>query len=294
MESINCVWMTVSPVQARKWLDAARDAGIKNRPINRAWVKTLAYRMVSQWDRRPDNIVRVTPTGAVVGGQHRLVAQIEANIPVGYWIDANASEQWIAMDNGGKKTTVGNGLALMGETNANVKAAIVRSFFLLSQCGTGIPGNLLTVDGKESLPILDEHRESVELAIDMLNHGKHRPPAHVIGVASLTLPMDPDRMVSFWRKLTSGLEMREGDPENALRDALARPRGYGGFSSSTTGIRLSCLAACTAMDGMKASLLREGTHDKETGKLTINSQVTRAVNRIVSFHRNRLGHPFPR
>lgn len=115
--------VSITPELAKEWLDKSNYG---NRNIDKERVRVYAYAMKKgNWLLTPEAIA-FTHDGRLLNGQHRLLAVVEADIPVSFSVIIGASEDSFSVIDTGKNRTVGQILGMAGVKNS-VKANVISS-----------------------------------------------------------------------------------------------------------------------------------------------------------------------
>lgn len=130
------IWAAnVTPKMAAELLHKSSD--VKNRKIAPGHVAYLRYLMMSgQW-KFPAPALVVDKTGRIFNGQHRLTAQIQANMTIRYVFMLGDEVTMLAFDNN-KTRTLNDRLKMNGYTDPNVMAATARVAAWIQLTG-GVP-----------------------------------------------------------------------------------------------------------------------------------------------------------
>ncbi|MFC6706550.1 hypothetical protein [Flexivirga alba] len=117
---------TITPVKAAALLES----NTSNRPLSRATVRVFAEAMKrGEWKTTHQGIA-VDTNGLLVDGQHRLAAIIEADLPVKLTVFTEVSPDSFDVLDTGKKRNAADVLAIEGEKNTLLLAAMVRTVWL--------------------------------------------------------------------------------------------------------------------------------------------------------------------
>jgi hypothetical protein len=117
---------TITPARAAEWLRA----NTTNRPLSRPVVRSFAEAMRrGEWLVTHQGIA-FDVNGVLVDGQHRLAAVIEADQPVEMTIFTEVPEGAFDVLDTGKRRTAADVLAIEGEKNSILLAAMVRIVWL--------------------------------------------------------------------------------------------------------------------------------------------------------------------
>jgi hypothetical protein len=117
---------TITPARAAQWLEA----NTTNRPLSRPVVRSFAEAMRrGEWLVTHQGIA-FDVNGVLVDGQHRLAAIIEADLPVELTVFSEVAEGTFDVLDIGKRRTAADVLAIEGEKNSTMLAAMVRTVWL--------------------------------------------------------------------------------------------------------------------------------------------------------------------
>jgi len=117
---------TITPKKAAEYLER----NTANRPLSSRTVKDFAAAMRRGEWRITHQGVAFDSTGALVDGQHRLAAIVEADIPVEITVFTEVPEGAFDVLDTGKRRNAADVLAIDGEKSAVMLAAMVRTVWL--------------------------------------------------------------------------------------------------------------------------------------------------------------------
>jgi hypothetical protein len=116
----------ITPARAAEWLEA----NTTNRPLSRAVVRSFAEAMRrGEWLVTHQGIA-FDVNGVLVDGQHRLAAIVEADRPVEVTVFSEVAEGTFDVLDIGKRRSAADVLAIEGEKNSTMLAAMVRTVWL--------------------------------------------------------------------------------------------------------------------------------------------------------------------
>lgn len=129
---------TITPTIAKELLKR----NTRNRPLNIRRAKVLSEAIKrGEWELNGDTI-RISDTGVVLDGQHRLYAIAESGCAVETIVVSGLPDKvFDTIDVGGAARTTGNVLSLAGRKYANQLAALTRMYFIWSKSGDPANGN---------------------------------------------------------------------------------------------------------------------------------------------------------
>jgi len=123
---------TITPERASYYLDL----NIRNRPVSKANVDELTYLMRSgNWKPNGDTI-RVSKSGILLDGQHRLLAAEQARISFEAIIVEDLDDDVFLTIDTGRKRIAADILSIEGNKNATLLAAIARLYIVWKRNGT--------------------------------------------------------------------------------------------------------------------------------------------------------------
>ncbi|MGX7681229.1 hypothetical protein ACSMXN_20275 [Jatrophihabitans sp. DSM 45814] len=145
---------SISPKRAAELLDA----NTANRPVSKPVVRGFAEAM-----RRGDWLVThqgiaFDTDGVLVDGQHRLAAIIEAGVPVELTVFTEVDAGTFDVLDTGKRRNAADVLAIEGEKNSTMLAAMVRTVWLYeNRPDLGWSGGPTAVTNHQIVQTLDQH-----------------------------------------------------------------------------------------------------------------------------------------
>src|SRR5437763_7148551 len=117
---------TITPKKAQEYLEH----NTANRPLSGRTVRDFAQAMRRGEWRVTHQGIAFDTTGALVDGQHRLAAIVEADIPVDVTVFTEVPEGAFDVLDTGKRRNAADVLAIKGEKSAVMLAAMVRTVWL--------------------------------------------------------------------------------------------------------------------------------------------------------------------
>lgn len=212
----------IGPDEAAKLLGA----NTHNRHLRSTIVERLARAMAQgEWDLNGESI-KVSTSGALIDGQHRLAAVVEAKATIPFVVVRGLNAPVQETVDIGERRSLSDVLSLRGEKDTNVLAAALRVAWQLSTNGhlwNGIGYAYPTT--RELLRYLDENpgiRESLPPG-NRANHADIRYPASTAaGLHYIMSQLDAEDAEDFWDKLVTGAGMESGAAILTLRQYLIR------------------------------------------------------------------------
>lgn len=214
----------VSPEIAARWLDK----NTRNRAAATAVVRKYADDMANG---------RWVLTGApiqfsgdrLLDGQHRLMAVIQSDVTVPFFVVRNLDSDAQHYMDIGKKRTVSDQLTLDGVKNASIVAAASRLAYLWSKGLAGKAGSGANVSDAAIRSFLNEH-PLIHTAADVAQHlYKRGLDVHPSVIATawwgiVEAGADPATVTEFFGDLADLRTAGEGDPRKALLRRLQTAR----------------------------------------------------------------------
>ena len=210
------VVVLVDPDTARKWLAV----NSHNRNIRPGAVFDYARDMAAGHWRLNGEAVKFCRTGVLDDGQHRLLAVIEAGVPVAMLVVTGLEPEAQDTMDAGRKRTTSDVFGLRGEAHAAILASVTKKVWMWEQGDYRFSANPspTTAECAELLARRPEIRRSAEVA-SRVRHAFKYLPQSVTGAAHLVLS-DIDRSAAVWffQRLADGAELPLGHPLLTLRN----------------------------------------------------------------------------
>src|SRR6266566_6484311 len=211
---------TITPARAAEWLEA----NTTNRPLSRPVVRSFAEAM-----RRGEGLVThqgiaFDVNGVLVDGQHRLAAIIEADVPVEVTVFSEVAEGTFDVLDTGKRRTAADVLAIEGEKNSTMLAAMVRTVWLYrNRADLNWSGGAAAVSNHQIVQTLDEHPK----LRDFLGVGEQIATAtgmikSAAGAASYLVERANRRadLTPWYEGIIDGAGLGKGDPRLQFRRVM--------------------------------------------------------------------------
>lgn len=295
----------VSAEQAREWLYVA-SGDVNQRSLSRRRVDRFTHAILGgQW-RLTHQAIALAPSGAVLDGQHRLSAVIEAadamasagkDLRVPFLVAFDSDPESFGVIDTGYARTVGDTLRIAGYQNTNVLSAAIRTVLTYETlAGTtrewrGAANPLTTQDvldwlDKPGNP--DRARAAISLG-GRVATGLGRPGLISVMTGAVLITHGAGRRsaitsvlaADFFERLVDGAALPTGSPILALRRFLIAEHGYGKLDRNTRrhtalGGTLSALNATALGDAYKpAHMFRAGVDPMP--KLITRAEVSDAL-----------------
>lgn len=234
-QTINYEVRTVTPEEAAELLGSNQ----VNRRIRKRHVEAYAEDMAAGRWRMTGEPIKVSRTGRLLDGQHRLSAIIEAGVPVELlFVTGLADDDQMFMDQGASRTA-SDTIKMMGITNAAWSTSIARWVHLAPVPGPNLQSDLKhKVSTATIVQTIEDHPE-VETAAHMYNMMKNHIPGSPTALAYCWYVfhhIDPEATSEFFRGMIEMDFVALNDPRKAvlraLRNVTADPK-YGSTERGT-------------------------------------------------------------
>lgn len=240
--------ITITPAMATKWLATTK----RNRSLSPATVKAYAADMRAGAWKITHQGIGFDVDGALVDGQHRLSAVIEADIPVTMPVTHGLPRDAQDVIDAPRVRTVKDQLELIdGVKNAMGKAAVCKIVYALENNVRGSPK--LTLHQTRELLTRDSERMDRVYAICWKT-----PLTAAPFVGGIVFAMGAgEKVFEFAELVRNGEGLKKGDPAHTLRDFLLMGRQFAGPAEGRMGVTFCVLRAVHAyIHGEKLNVLR--------------------------------------
>jgi hypothetical protein len=210
---------SVTPGKAAEYLER----NTANRPLSRRTVREFAQAMRRGEWRVTHQGIAFDTEGALVDGQHRLAAVIEADVPVEMTVFTEVPEGAFDVLDTGKRRNGADVLAIEGEKSAVMLAAMVRTVWLYEQRPElNWSGGDAAVTNHQIVQTLEQHPklrdfipmgEQIATATGMIKSAA--------GAASYLVSKASKRDLSAWFDgIIDGTGLAKGDPRLVFRRVM--------------------------------------------------------------------------
>lgn len=210
--------MVISPAVAKGWLEKM---ATNRRLSERAVDKYAADMRAGRWLENGSTIV-MGKTGQILDGQHRLHAIVKADVPISMVVVSGVDDAAFSTIDTGRPRTVADVLTVMGYPNANVLAAVARSWLVYSDTHAFAQAPTV-ISNQEVLAVAAAKFTDFSAAISVVNSvfKQLKGASGVWAVLWLVFgeieSLDRD---AFFEGLATGVELRVDSPVYALRRTL--------------------------------------------------------------------------
>ncbi|MFD7663535.1 hypothetical protein [Streptomyces sp. NPDC059788] len=218
--------ITITPALAKGLLTQNR----RNRHIRENTVNDYVRDIQNNsWPLNGETI-KLSISGDVLDGQHRLLAIEKAGTPVETFIVIGLPPETQATMDTGMRRTVADALALSGEANAATVASILRRVWAWEQGDRKFTrrNSPTTTESQMLLGAHPEIRRSAEIANRTRAAFPHIPQSALGTAHFLFNAIDPGEAAWFFQRLGDGAELPSGHPILALRNRVTSERAKEG------------------------------------------------------------------
>ena len=204
---------TITPAAAKKLLEY----NIENRALNSIHVDELAREMKSgRWKINGDTI-RISDTGKIIDGQHRLVAVVKTGITIQSWVIEGLPDDVFDTIDLNKRRSGGDTLGCMGEINAyRLNSALI----LVDKYMTGRVEKSVSYSNSEIKELLLKYPKLRDSIQSKVKGKKLILPSVMDACHYLFSQKNPDEAHFFMDRVLRGSALKEGEPEYVLREKL--------------------------------------------------------------------------
>ena len=211
--------VAISPSMAAQWLEK----NAHNRPVRRTVVQHYARQMSRGEWRVNGESIKFDWDDVLEDGQHRLFAIIASGETIQMTVYYNLDPSSFSTIDTGVGRTMGDNLALRGESNYNVVAGALRILWRYEQ-GIWHRGGGTNPSHKELLVLLDAH-PLIRRSATVISSCKHvLKPSLATCLHYLFASKDAELAAMFFEGLATGIELRIDEPVRVLRERLMTDR----------------------------------------------------------------------
>jgi hypothetical protein len=225
---LNLEVLAITPLQAQAWLDRG---GLNRHPSRRRVQAYAAAMRRGEWILTGDSI-KLDEQGVVRDGQQRLMAIVEAGVPITSLVVRNVSPSAFDVIDSGRPRGAWDVLGMHGFTNRFATAAATRGLVLIEHFGRF---DVRTFEASQYLSTVrilayaEAHRDELTEALKLAEH--IRVVGHFYGggglwaiLFALLLRANHDAAHLFAEALATGANLEVDSPILRLRSRMLDPR----------------------------------------------------------------------
>jgi hypothetical protein len=204
---------TITPALAKKMLEN----NIGNRALTAWHVDELAKEIkAGRWKINGD-MIRISVSGRILDGQHRLTAIIKSGMTIQTWVMEGLADDIFDTIDVGKKRSGGDTLGCLGEKNAYRLAS---ALIMVDKYMTGRSEKSVAYSNSEVEELLAKYPEVRDSIQTSAKGMKLLLPSIMDACHYLFSRKDPVAANLFIDRVLRGSGIEEGDPEYVLREKL--------------------------------------------------------------------------
>lgn len=230
-----------------------------NRTVKRKNIEKIARAITNGEWKLNGEAIKISTTGTILDGQHRLLAVIETGATIETLIITGlAPDTQETMDTGSQRSAA-DALKLRGEPNNTTLAAIAKRIIVMNGSGMrAATSNSYVVTTAEIVNLVERVPGLREIARQANSlRSKVGMTGSLAGLLMyLFYEIDRDDAEYFFDRLSSGEMLQSGDPIYELRKQLASIKVERGQKSQTYIAAIAIKAWNKFRDGEKVGLLR--------------------------------------
>lgn len=212
-------FMQVTPELAERWLTR----NLKNRNIRPQTVARYARDMKAGKWHLDGSPIRFSADRALLDGQHRLAAIIEAGVTITTAVAVGIDPAAQAVMDTGRARTAADMLAIDGETNATTLAAAARFGIEVERGEIDLKGEVSHEEVAAFVAANPSLRHAVEFTKNLAR--KTDCPPSIVAYAFMVMSrIDPFAAGNFWVSASEKVGLKTGDPVLAMTNRFAEAR----------------------------------------------------------------------
>lgn len=198
-----------------------------NRPINQANLQILMHDMQRENFAITGESVKISVTGNLLDGQHRLQAVVQTGIPLKTWVMTGLDDNAFKYIDTGKMRSAADVLALGGFTNSNQIAAVGRFIMVFKQgkyYDTAQSGKRQKLTNKDIMDFIEKKHKAIVDSVFVGYNPKNKllPGSIMGGLHFIFKGIDEDQADDFCHRLAEGDNLTKGSPIYLLREHFIR------------------------------------------------------------------------
>lgn len=203
-----------------------------NRPISRGHVDGLARDMIAGRWRFDGSTLKVSPSGRLLDGQHRLLAVVQSKRTIEFLVVYNVADDAMENIDRNRVRSIGDLLRInLGIQYATWIAAIVRTIARIETGYDATSGPRMTYG--ETQELYERFKTEIDWCIEAVGYeiepGIPSGGAVVLGAFAYMHRVDPAKLTAMAYRFKNGEITGTGDPAEALRRAAAAAQQKGSW-----------------------------------------------------------------
>jgi hypothetical protein len=193
-----------------------------NRKLQETHVKFLAKQILDGNFEQTGDTIKISDTGRLMDGQHRLNAIVVSNMSVPINFCEGLKDSVFDVLDTGKVRSSADILSIQGYKNPIETASVVRYMLFLT---TGFQAKHYKVSNKDILQYVQEHpevSETIELLATENRKFRMIPLSAIASLYIIFSKLNVEECEKFFDKYYTGLDLTNDSPIYILRDMLIR------------------------------------------------------------------------
>jgi len=215
--------VSITPAMAQELIDKnperLSELGLSQRRINPSSVRQYEQQILSgQWAGMIDPI-HLAKNGAVINGQHRLLAVKQANVAIVNDVVKNTPPEWFSKFDTGHRTTK-DALDISNEKDSPIKASLMPMIYAYFQ-GQLKTYHVTDVPVTESVRLAEEYRDEIEEAITFSKDAEFKRTFVAFMYFVLNRTEHLRKVKPFLEQFKDGTGTTKGCPAQRLRRKIS-------------------------------------------------------------------------
>lgn len=248
--------MRITPTEAQKILEESK---WKNRPLSRRTVERFAASMKAGKWKMDCSPIRLSESGDLLDGQHRLHAIIKANTAVPALVIRGVDPDCFTVFDTGKPRRGSDVMSISDYPNAKALASAARWYLFITKQVAMTD----TVENDALLECVERHPKLPDWCSAYTgSKAKGLLPSACIAVFALMEEIHGGELAQdFFKKCASGVNLNKGNPAYELRERLLSTKGRSTSMPTQAQVAITIKAANAYIRGAKVGLLRFGADE---------------------------------
>jgi hypothetical protein len=215
----------VTPSTAKQYLEA----NISNRRIKEPIVAQYANDMANgRWKEDTGELIKISKTGTILDGQHRLMAVIKSNKAINFHFATNLNDEIFDVLDTGSSRNATDAFKVKNIKHDNLIPSIIAMYNLLN---LGRRAGVQKKDKATNAILLEQYYENETFwqNIAKQSHYMYKsfakilPPSFIGGFYAYFIKLNPEKATEFMTQLATGSEVKN-EVINMLRNKLMQDK----------------------------------------------------------------------
>lgn len=225
METVKITRQLVTPAIAKRYLES----NVSNRRISKPLLQRYVNEMKSgKWKEDTFELIKISKTGRILDGQHRLQAVVESNRPISFHVAHGIDESVFDVLDTGKSRNATDCFMVAGVKRNNLIPSIIAHYNLLEKGKK--PGQQIN-NKSSNAELLRQYYKDEKLWQDVAKaaycwynaFAKVLPPSWIGGTYAYYYNLNPNKAIVFMNQLCTGLDI-SNNTISSLRNRLIKDK----------------------------------------------------------------------